>query len=274
MVQTPNQLTPDDLKTYIRTHNEREYVLVDVRQPAEYQDEHIPGAFLLPLPALQTNLSELDSERDLIFYCRSGKRSMAAATLALEDNVTGKRIYNLVGGIMSWQGKTLAGFPKARVFSKTAGFSEMLYTAMEMEKGAARFYDLAYRRYPEATFAHVFGTLSKAETAHARTIYKHWAARQENPISFEQLFDGLKENILESGDTLDQAIKRLDSPGEDICLNLIELALDIESAAFDLYRTMSDRTEDQSFQEIALAIAQAEKSHMQTLIKALEKCTE
>lgn len=274
MVQTINQLKPDDLKTYISSHKEKDYVLVDVRQPAEYENEHIPGAFLLPLPALLTNLSELNSEQDLIFYCRSGKRSMAAATLALEDNVTRKRIYNLTGGIISWQGKTLDGLPKVRVFIKTAGFSEMLYTAMEMEKGAARFYNLAYERYPEAAFAHVFNTLSKAETAHARSIYKQWAARQENPIPFEQLFEGLKENILESGDTLDQALKRLDSPGEDICLNLIELALDVESAAFDLYRTMSHHSEDQSFQEIALSIAQAEKSHIQALIKALGECTE
>jgi rhodanese-related sulfurtransferase len=40
MAQTINLLSPEDLKTYIRIHKEKDYLLINVRQPSEYQDKH------------------------------------------------------------------------------------------------------------------------------------------------------------------------------------------------------------------------------------------
>jgi rhodanese-related sulfurtransferase len=45
-----HEINPEELRRYIKNHNEKEYLLVDVRQPDEYEEGHIPGARLLPLP--------------------------------------------------------------------------------------------------------------------------------------------------------------------------------------------------------------------------------
>ena len=61
-------ITADELREYMRTHQEKDYLLVDVRKPREYSQGHIPGAYLLPVSELSARLSELPLDRDIIFY--------------------------------------------------------------------------------------------------------------------------------------------------------------------------------------------------------------
>jgi hypothetical protein len=65
---------------------------------------------------------------------------MTAATLALDAEVTKRGTYDLAGGIVNWYGRTLAESPRVRVFDTTKGISDLLHTAMNLEKGAWRFY--------------------------------------------------------------------------------------------------------------------------------------
>jgi rhodanese-related sulfurtransferase len=61
-------LDPDRAREFIAAHPEGTYTLLDVRQPEEYAKEHIPGAKLIPLPALSDAISELDPEKPVIAY--------------------------------------------------------------------------------------------------------------------------------------------------------------------------------------------------------------
>ncbi len=61
-------LEPEQVRAYMREHQEEEYLLVDVRQPKEYARGHIPGAVLMPLGELTARMVELPVDRDLIFY--------------------------------------------------------------------------------------------------------------------------------------------------------------------------------------------------------------
>lgn len=267
------QMSPEDLKEYTRTRQEKEYVLVDVRQPEEYRNGHIPGAFLLPLPELQNDPSRLPEEGDIIFYCRSGARSMAAATLAA-DTVKAKRpLHSLTGGITAWQGKTLAGFPRVRVFDRAGDLPGMLFTAMDMEKGAGRFYKIVSARHPDKSFTQAFEKLSEAEKNHSETVYNYWKTFQKDPVSFEQLFESLEGGIIEGGETLEEVVDRLDSIEGDWCISLLELALDMEYSAFDLYRTAAYRIHAEKPREAVEAIAQAEKGHMHILAQSLARCS-
>lgn len=55
-------------RDFIANHQEGTYTLLDVRQPGEYEKEHIPGAKLIPLPHLPDALSELDPQKPVIAY--------------------------------------------------------------------------------------------------------------------------------------------------------------------------------------------------------------
>jgi len=164
------EVSAEQLREYIQKKKEGDYLLIDVRQPVEYAGGHMPGANLIPLMEVEAKLSELPRDRDMIFYCRSGRRSRAASTLVAERGISGKKIYNLAGGIMAWDGKILPDFPKVEVFDKSKGFSELLFMSMDLEKGAWRFYTYIVERFGSQSFAKTIEHLVHAETAHAETI--------------------------------------------------------------------------------------------------------
>ncbi len=61
-------LKADELRSYMEQRHEKDYVLVDVRQEKEYVNGHIAGAKLIPLGELSARLTELASDKDVIFY--------------------------------------------------------------------------------------------------------------------------------------------------------------------------------------------------------------
>jgi rhodanese-related sulfurtransferase/rubrerythrin len=267
-------LTPDELRSYISANPEKDYLLVDVRQPPEYGNAHIPGAMLLPLPELESKLFSLPSDRDLVFYCHVGGRSLAAADLAAGAEVTEKRVFHLDGGIMAWDGKVLPGFPRVQVFDKTAGHDALLTTAMNLEKGAFRFYGYLQDYWPEASFSKTVGELALAEAAHARAIYRFWRQTVPDPPAFEDLFDSLKGNIIEGGEPVADVLDRIQNTGDNPCMVVLETALSIEYAAYDLYRTMAEKVDSAEAKEAFLSISQAEKAHMRKLTAAIPDCPE
>jgi len=265
-------LSPDQLRNYIETAEEKDYLLVDVRQPEEYAQAHIPGSKLMPLGELESRLVDLSSDVNVVFYCRSGARSRAASLMAAGSGIGLKKIYNLSGGITAWNGATLADFPKIKVFENIEDHAELLLKSMDLEKGALRFYSHVVEKFADQPFAQMIATLVKAEKIHAQSIYRFWEKVSQSPPSFEELFENLKGDILEGGEKLETIISRLETIEDNPCLGLIELALNIEYTAYDLYRTMADRTEDERSRRVFLSIAQVEKSHMQMLANAIDQC--
>ena len=75
-------------------------VLVDVRTPIEQQVSVIEGAISIPLEQLSSRLAELDSQRETIVFCRTGRRSARAVQVL--RNAGFAHVRNLVGGINAW----------------------------------------------------------------------------------------------------------------------------------------------------------------------------
>ena len=73
--------------------------LVDVRTPEEVEAGHIAGSTHIELDLLASQASEIERERPVVFYCRSGARS-AMATGAFR--AAGYEAYNLDGGLLAW----------------------------------------------------------------------------------------------------------------------------------------------------------------------------
>jgi molybdopterin/thiamine biosynthesis adenylyltransferase/rhodanese-related sulfurtransferase/molybdopterin converting factor small subunit len=75
-------------------------VLIDVREPHEFEIARIPGARLIPLATLPERLAELDSSRPIVLHCHHGTRSMRALEMLRRAGF--RKLRNLRGGIDSW----------------------------------------------------------------------------------------------------------------------------------------------------------------------------
>ncbi len=84
--------------------------LLDVREPEEYEICAIPGATLIPLKQLPERLTEIDGSREIVAYCRTGKRSAQAVALLHQAGYASAK--NLAGGIHAWADEVDSTFPK------------------------------------------------------------------------------------------------------------------------------------------------------------------
>jgi adenylyltransferase/sulfurtransferase len=86
------------------------FVLVDVREPYEYDICNISGSKLIPLGELPARLSELDSADDIVLHCKVGGRS--AKALKILQDAGFRKLNNLQGGILAWSEKIDPSIPK------------------------------------------------------------------------------------------------------------------------------------------------------------------
>ncbi len=85
-------------------------VIVDVREPNEYQINRIPGSQLIPLGEIPRRYAELDQDAELVVHCKMGGRSAKAADYLRTVGFT--RVLNLKGGILDWVDKVDPSQPK------------------------------------------------------------------------------------------------------------------------------------------------------------------
>jgi adenylyltransferase/sulfurtransferase len=76
--------------------------VIDVREPEERALCAIEGSRLVPLGELAARLGELDSTKDTVLQCRTGKRSAKAIELLVQAGFSNARLWNLEGGIDAW----------------------------------------------------------------------------------------------------------------------------------------------------------------------------
>ncbi len=92
-----------------RRENGEDHLLLDVREPYEYQIAHL-GGHLIPQSEVPARLNELDKDREIIVHCRSGVRGQRVAELLRQNGFT--RVSNLAGGILAWSDEIDPGIPK------------------------------------------------------------------------------------------------------------------------------------------------------------------
>ena len=102
------EITPAEVKKKMDAHEP--FVLIDVREPHEYQICSIPGSKLIPLGEVAKRMNELDSADEIVVHCKSGMRSAKAVDFLLKSGF--RKIHNMKGGILAWSDQVDPSVPK------------------------------------------------------------------------------------------------------------------------------------------------------------------
>ena len=93
-------LTAPELAKWLEDEASVKPLLLDVREPWEFQTCHISGSVAMPMNTIPSRLGELDTEQPIVCICHHGVRSMNVG-LFLEGNGF-SRVANLTGGVDAW----------------------------------------------------------------------------------------------------------------------------------------------------------------------------
>jgi adenylyltransferase/sulfurtransferase len=102
------EVTAPELKKMM--DEKKPFVLIDVREPHEYQICSIPGSKLIPLGEVAGRMNELNSADEIVVHCKSGMRSAKAVDLLMQSGF--RKIHNLRGGILAWSDQVDPSVPK------------------------------------------------------------------------------------------------------------------------------------------------------------------
>lgn len=89
-----------------RAKREAGAFILDVRQPEEWNEVHIPDSTLIPLDQLEARVAELPRDQEIVVVCRSGNRSATGRDILLDAGFT--QVTSMAGGVTQWG---TAGYP-------------------------------------------------------------------------------------------------------------------------------------------------------------------
>jgi len=75
--------------------------VLDVREPDEWNESHVPGATLIPLGQLASRVNEVPKDQEIVVMCRSGNRSQQGRDILLQAGFT--NVTSMAGGINQWK---------------------------------------------------------------------------------------------------------------------------------------------------------------------------
>jgi rhodanese-related sulfurtransferase/rubrerythrin len=244
------------------------FTLLDVRQPEEYANEHLPGATLIPLPELSNRLAELDPARPTIVYCAIGGRSRIAAQM-----LAGKgweKVFNLSGGIKAWQDEKAVGPEDVgmHLFSGLESAEETLVAAWALEEGLRAFYESMTATVRSEAAGRLFRRLAGIEVKHQERIlaeYQKVSGRALSRAEFDRtVVSPAMEGGLPTEDYLERYHPDLESPAD-----IVSLAMAIEAQALDLYQRAAAGAAADT-RAVLSQIADEERAHLEQLGKLFQ----
>ncbi|GAB6110639.1 rhodanese-like domain-containing protein [Desulfomicrobium escambiense] len=267
---TPVQsMNPDEARAYLSDKTLQEVTILDVRQPGEYEEGHIPGAKLVPMAVLADSLHEIDSSKPVLVYCAIGGRSrIAAQTLAGKGY---DQVINLSGGFKAWTGQAAYGPEEEGVdlFAELDSAEQILATAYSLEDGLRDFYLRMQERAYDEKLKSVFRLLADIEIKHKDRLFEEYTrlTGKDDRGAFECTF---VTPLMEGGMTTQEYLERF-KPDMDSPVDVVSMAMSIEAQALDLYMRAAVWTTDDENRAILEQIASEEKSHLARLGQLLDE---
>ena len=266
---TPVQsMNPDEARDYLSDKTLQEVTILDVRQPGEYEEGHIPGAKLVPMAVLTDSLAEIDRSKPVLVYCAIGGRSrIAAQTLA------GKgfdQVINLSGGFKAWTGQRAFGPEEEGVdlFTELDSPEQILATAYSLEDGLRDFYLRMLERAYDEKIKSVFRLLADIEIKHKDRLFEEYTrlTGKDDRGAFECSF---VTPLMEGGMTTQEYLERF-RPDMDSPVDVVSMAMSIEAQALDLYMRAAVWTTNEGNRAVLEQIASEEKAHLARLGQLLD----
>ena len=267
---TPVQsMDVEEARAFLSDRTLQEVTILDVRQPGEYEQGHIPGAKLVPLPELTDSLAEIDPSNPVLVYCAIGGRSrVAAQTLAGKGY---EQVINLSGGFKAWNG--LAAFGPEEIgmdlFDGLDNPEQVLARAYSLEDGLRDFYLRMLDRVADAKVQSVFRLLAEIEIKHKDRLFDEYVrlTGKDDRGAFEF---GFVTPLLEGGLTTQEYLDRF-KPDMDSPVDVVSMAMSIEAQALDLYMRSAEWVSNEENRAILEQIAGEEKSHLARLGQLLDE---
>lgn len=94
------QITATELAAWLADKDTPQPMLLDVREPWEFEMGHIKGAVLIPMHTVPVRLAEIPADGDVVCICHHGGRSMQVAMFLESRGLTA--VHNLSGGMDVW----------------------------------------------------------------------------------------------------------------------------------------------------------------------------
>ncbi len=260
---------PDEVKDYMDEHQEGSYTLLDVRQPAEYELTHLPGARLIPLPELADSIGAIDPRKPTIVYCAAGGRSRMAVQLLMNHGLG--EVYNMQGGINAWEEPTAASPMEfhLRFIRGDEKPDEAISIACRMEQGLKRFHREILSRSTDAQLSNLLYHLVSAEESHERTLL----GLLSDPKLRDEISRGIENDpdasLMEGGIDFQQFMRENEPFLNDV-QGYLNVAMMIETQALDLYLRMAASSSDENTRKVLFRISEEEKSHLAALGRVMD----
>ncbi len=276
MIQLRKLFTPtgaldsEEARKFMEEHSEGTYTLLDVRQPWEYEEDHIPGATLVPLGDLKDGTQDLDPDKPTVVYCAVGGRSRVAAQLLSGRGF--EEVYNLSGGIKAYRGATASG-PQELNLDMVRGDEtpeEMLKLAFGMERALEIFYHQSLEQAEDKDLKDLLAKLEHVEEVHKEKVYERYAALVPDAPEMAAFEAKMSPDIMEGGfrvkEFLDANQPWLKTPGQ-----VLELAMMLETQALDLYLRFAEKSKEEETKQVLFKLADEEKGHLKTLSRLFDE---
>lgn len=264
-----SSMNPDEAREYLSTKDLSEVTILDVRQPKEYEAGHIPGATLVPLPALTDSLAQIDPTRPVLVYCAIGGRSRVAAQALAGKGY--EQVINISGGFKAWTGQAAYGLEDTglELFTDLGSIEQILATAYSLEEGLRDFYLKMLDKVSNAQVKSLFSLLAEIEIKHKDRLFEEYTrlTGKEDRGAFET---SAVLQVVEGGLTTEEYLDRF-SPDLSSTVDVISLAMSIEAQALDLYTRAAAQVKNEEYRAVLTQIAKEEQEHLKRLGQLLDE---
>jgi len=262
-------LSADNVRQRIESKTGAEIALVDVREPAEYQVGHLPGAFHVPLSGLLDSLDSMPRDKTVITYCKRGPRSRSAAVMMKDHGFD--NIYYMEGGMDAWNGNSARGHYEAglSILDGKEGTEDLIALAWTMEDSTCSFYRDVKGIMNDSDTANLLESLIRSERKHRTELEKAYTLITGQTLDVDTLRSRDGENIIESGISSNEVIawiKHNSLRKEEV----YELLMQIETNSLDLYMKMLRKIDDLQTRQILDILIEEEKVHLREFAHLLE----